>query len=137
MATKSELEEVINNQKQIIKDLEKKNDELINIIKNQNIDTCDIELNVENLHSELWQNIVTNLIITTSKKCGILNKYGKNIDWLDIKPSVFYSKIIDKYNSLITVKPNNPQLVCKLLAIRLYMLAYQDEVFQKFWRRLD
>lgn len=137
MATKVELQKIIEEQQKSIDTLLKKNEELIDTIKNQDIDLSNIELNADALYSDVWINTITELIITTAKKCAILNKANKLTDWMDIKPSVFQSKILSKYYSLLELKPIQSPLISKMLAIRLYILAYQDEVFQQYWRKLD
>jgi len=70
--------------------------------------------------------------------CGILNTKKKLSDWLDIKPSVFHSLVLSKQRELnklgVHAEESKLAMWCWIF---LYIKAYQDIDFQRYWRKLD
>lgn len=138
--TKPELQLKIKQLENKITELQKEKTNLIDFIKSHKMSTDGIEDITIELTSNQWVDLIHNFIIKVSKKCGILNVENNLIDWIDIKPSVYHKRILSKFKSLHNDSfhiNQDPSIISKLLCIKLFMSAYEDEEFQTLWRLLS
>lgn len=138
--TKPELQLKIKQLENKVSELQKEKNNLIEFIKSKKMSTDNIEDITIELTSNQWVDLIRNFITKVSKKCGVLNVEDILVDWLDIKPSVYHKRVLSKFKNLHKddfYLECDPSIISKLLCIKLFISAYEDEEFHTLWRLLS